>query len=195
VIWWLKARLTHTVLAGGLAGFMVLTCCAQGRYMVLPGLAQVGQNNVMLVFFTPLFVVGTLAHCLDSRLASAETSGVRRVPWLDTALVVATIAIVLAFTGAGDRMLHSWAVFQTGRDVVFLMGLMLAARPFSGRAGIMVPLAWVFAVVYFGRIDGLHYHAWAVTAQPSHSVSAAVATGIAFIVGILLNQFVPRKSL
>jgi hypothetical protein len=194
VIWWLKARLTHTVLTGGVAAFMALTCCVQGRTMVLPAFAQVGHNNVLLAFFTPLLLVGTLAHCLDSRLASAEVSGVRRVPWLDSTLILATMAAVLAFTGVGGSVLGSWAVFEAGRGVVFLTGLMLISRTFAGRAGIMVPLAWVFAVAFFGRVDGLHFHAWAVTAQPTHSVSAAVVTGIALVAGILLNQFVPRKS-
>jgi hypothetical protein len=116
---------------------------------------------------------------------------------MDTGLILATVATILVASDAGSRLLGTDVVLETGRDVAFLTGLMLAARAFSGRAGIIVPLAWVFAVIFFGhRIGtGLRFHAWAVTAQPSHSVSAAVATGIAFVVGILLNQFVPRKSL
>lgn len=194
MIWWLKARLAHTVLVAGIASFTVLTLAVQDRSTILPSFTISGGNNVLLAFFTPLLVVGTLAHCLDSRLPSAELTGVRPVPWMDTALIAAAMTAVLALSATGGALLDSGAVHQAGRSTLFLTGLMLIARVFVGRAGIMLPLAWLLAVVFFGRVTGRQYHSWAVTAQSAHSVPAAVAAVLALAVGTGLTQIVPRKA-
>jgi hypothetical protein len=195
VTWWIKARLVHTVLAGGLVAFMALTLALQDASVVLPSFTVTAGNSVVLAFFTPLLVVGTLAQCLDSRLASAELTGTRPVPWMDTALIAAAMATVLAFTSVAGAALGSGAVLQAGRNTVFLTGLLLIARAFAGRAGIMLPLVWIFAVVFFGRLTGTHYRSWAVTALPAHTVHAAVAAVLGIVIGTGLNQLASRKTL
>jgi hypothetical protein len=174
--------------------FIVLTLAVQDRSMILPSFTISGGNNVFLAFFTPLLVVGTLAQCLDSRLASAELTGIRPVPWMDTALITAAMTAVLILTGTGGALLDAGAVYQAGRSTLFLTGLMLIARVFVGRAGIMLPLAWLFAVICLGRVTGVQYHSWAVTAQPASSVPAAVAAVLALVVGTGLTQIVSRKA-
>lgn len=194
VTWWLKTRLVHTVLTGGLLAFTALTLTFQDTAVLLPSLSINAGNTVVLASFTPLLIAGALAQCLDSRLVAAELTGTRPVYWMDTGLVTATMAVVTAVTWTGGTLLDSPAIHQTGRNTLFLTGLMLAARAFAGRAGIMAPLAWIFAVIFLGRRTATDFHPWAVTGLPIDTRHAAAAAALALVLGTVLNQLLHQRT-
>lgn len=195
MIWWLKARRVHPVLTLAVGAFVLLTFVFRDNAVVLPSFSVSAGNNVVLSFFTPLIVVGAIGQCLDARLPSAELTGLRPVGWMDTGLALAAVSAVLVGSGAAWLSLDSGAALQAGRNTLFLTGLMLLGRGFVGRAAIVLPLVWVFAVVFFGRKTGAAYHAWAVTGlEASHQYAAALAAAT-FVVGVSVNQYTSRTAL
>lgn len=194
MIWWLRVRRVHPVLTASVGAFLLLTCVLRDNAVVLPAISVSSGNSVALAFFTPLLVVGAVGQCLDARLLSAELTGLRPVRWMDTALVVAATSVVLAGAMAAATLLDATAAAQAGRNTAFLAGLLLLGRGFVGRAAIMTPLCWVFAVVFFGRESGTSYHGWAVTGQGASSVSAAVVAAVVFAAGLLVNHYLSRKA-
>ncbi|MFF4792224.1 hypothetical protein ACFY2M_21185 [Streptomyces sp. NPDC001276] len=194
MIWWLKTRLAHTVLAFGLAAFVVLTFLFQDGTVVLPAISVTAGNTVLLSGFTPLLVVGALVQCLDSRLAAAEATGTRPVALLDTGLVTAAIAAVLALTAAGGLLLDCPAVVMAGRNTLFLAGLALSGRGWMGRSSIVLPTAWIFLVVLVGHRTADDFFPWAVTGLALGSSIAAVAAVAAFLLGAALNHHMTTRQ-
>jgi hypothetical protein len=187
VIWWLKARRVHPILTLGLGAFAAVALVVQDSAVLLPALTLSNGNLAQVALFVPMIVVGPLAQVLDNRLLSSEVSGVRRVRWMDTALITVTMAAALAVAGIGGWATGSEGVLTAGRNTCLLAGLMLCARAFVSRSGIVLPLAWIFAVVFFGRKTGTSYYEWAVTALPSGSVLAAVCAAVALVLGLVLT--------
>lgn len=187
MIWWLKTRRVHPYLTFGILAFAAITLLMQDTTIVLPALSLSTGNNVVLAFFSPVIVVGTLAQVLENRLTSAEESGTRPVRWMDTALIASATGTALAVTTVGGWITHSDNVVAAGRNVCFLAGMMLCARFFVRRSGVVLPLAWIFVVILLGRKTGVVYHEWALTAQPpGHGPAAAAAAGI-LALGLLLT--------
>lgn len=194
MIWWLRVRRAHTVLAGSVGVFLLLMCLVRDNDIVLPAFSLGADNDVALAAFPPLLVAGGLAHCLDSRLASAELSGLRPVRWMDSALVVAASGAVLGGAAGAGVLLDSGAAAQAGRNAAFLTGLLLLGRGFTGRSAVVLPVAWVFVVVFFGRASAHSYHGWAVTGQAASSGSAAAVTAAVFAAGAAVNHYLSRKA-
>lgn len=193
MIWWLRVRRVHPVLTASVGAFLLLTCVLRDNAVVLPAISVSSGNSVALAFFTPLLVVGAVGQCLDARLVSAELTGLRPVAWMDTALVTVAMGVVLTGAAAAATLLDATAAAQAGRNAAFLTGLLLSVRGFFGRAAIMLPLCWVFAVVFFGRESAASYHGWAVTGQGASSVYAAVLASVAFAAGLVVNHYLARK--
>lgn len=187
MIWWLKARRVHPFLTLGMGSFVAAILVVQDSTVLLPALTLSVGNLTQVAFFTPVIVVGALAQTLDNRLLSAEVSGIRRVRLMDTALITVTMAVALTATGIGGWVSGSEGVLTSGRNTCFLAGLMLCARAFVRRSGVVLPLAWIFAVIFFGRKTGTSYYEWAVTALPSGSVLAAVCAATALALGLVLT--------
>jgi hypothetical protein len=194
VIWWLRVRRVHSVLTASVGVFLLLTCVLGDDDILLPAFSVSVGNSVALASFTPLLVVGAVGQCLDARLASAELTGLRPIRWMDTALVAVATGIVLAGSAAAATLLDSTTAAQAGRNTAFLTGLLLLGRGSVGRAAIMTPLCWVFAVVFFGRESAAAYHGWAVTGQGASSASAAVAAAVVFAAGLVVNHYLSRKA-
>ncbi|MFE4215322.1 hypothetical protein [Streptomyces sp. NPDC056844] len=194
MIWWLKARLAHTVLAPCLAAFTLLTFLFQDGTVVLPAISVTAGNTVLLAGFTPLLVVGALVQCLDSRLEAAEATGTRRVAHLDTALAAGTVAAVMALTAAGGLLLDSPAVVTAGRNTLFLTGLALCARGWMGRSSVVLPTAWIFLVVLVGHRTADDFFPWAVTGHALHSPVAAVAAVTCALLGIALDHVMTTRQ-
>ncbi|WP_051741879.1 hypothetical protein [Streptomyces xylophagus] len=194
MIWWLKTRLVHTVLACGVAAFGLLTFLFQDGTVVLPAISVTAGNTVLLAGFTPLLVVGALVQSLDSRLTTAEVTGTRPVAWLDTGLVVVTMITVAALTAVGGFLLDSPAVVAAGRNSLFLTGLALCARGWTGRSSIVFPTAWIFLVVLVGHRTADDFFPWAVTGLALGSSTAAVAAGASLLLGISLNHHMTTRQ-
>ncbi|MGP3951371.1 hypothetical protein [Streptomyces sp. 7N604] len=177
----------HPYLTCGMLAFAAITLLVQDSTVLLPAITLSVGNPTVLAFFTPVIVVGTLAEVLDNRLISAEESGTRPVRWMDTALIAAAMGAATAVSVMGGWATGSEAVLAAGRNTCFLVGMMLCARFFVRRSGIILPLAWIFAVVFFGRRTGTTYYEWALTAQPHGSVLAAASAAAALALGLLLT--------
>jgi hypothetical protein len=187
MIWWLKARRVHPFLTIGMVAYTAAALLVQDITILLPVFTLSTSGLTQLAFFTPVIVIGTLAQVLDNRLISAETSGVRRIRLMDTALISATITTILLVTTVGAWITGSEAVLTTGRNTCFLIGLMLCARALANRAGIILPLAWIFIVIFFGRKTSTSYYEWAITAQPAASLFPAACAFVALGLGLLLT--------
>lgn len=188
MIWWLKVRRVHPLLTLGMVAFAVATFAVQDTAIVLPALSLSIGNVTQLAFFTPVIVVAVLAQVLDNRLLSAEASGIRKVRWLDASLIAVTVCFSLALAAVGGWVTGSEAVVSSGRNVCVLTGLMLCARAFVRRSGIVIPLAWIFVVIFFGRKTGTSYYEWAVTAQPADDLLSAACAAAAIAIGLVLTH-------
>ncbi|MET9774224.1 hypothetical protein ABZ023_08100 [Streptomyces sp. NPDC006367] len=191
--WWLRVRLVPTVLMSALAGYTLLLLTVRDGTVILPAISVNAGNTVPLAFFLPLLVAGPLAHCLDSRQPHAELTGIRRTAWRDTVLAAASTAAALALTGLVHAVTSADVTLQTGRNTLFLTGLMLTARAVLGRAGIVVPLGWVFAVILLGRRTSSTFHSWAVTALPPGTGHATAAAALSVTAGVAATFITARK--
>lgn len=188
MIWWLKTRRVHPYLSCGMLAFTAITLLVQDSTVLLPTITLSVGAPTVLAFFTPVIVVGALAQVLDNRFVSAEESGTRPVRWMDAALIAAAVGATMTVSVVGGWATGSEAVLTAGRNTCFLVGLMLSARSFVRRSGIILPLAWILAVVFFGRKTGTTYHEWAVTALPFDNVLAAVCAAAALVLGLALTH-------
>lgn len=188
MIWWIKTRRIHPILTCGILVFAVTTMLLQDSAVMLPAISISIGAPTALAFFTPVVIVGTLAQTLDNRFTSAEDSGIRPTRWMDTLLIVATVATVVVIALVGGWITGSSAVLQAGRNTCFLVGLMLGARAFIQRSGIILPLAWIFIVVFAGRRTGSDYHGWAITALPASAPHAVATAAVVLGFGIFLNH-------
>ncbi|MFE3514755.1 hypothetical protein [Streptomyces sp. NPDC059166] len=194
MIWWLKTRLAHTVLAPGLAVFVLLTFLFQDGTIVLPAISVTAGNSVLLSGFSPLLVVGALVQCLDSRLTAAEAAGVRPVARLDTGLVLGVLAAVVALTASGAVLLDSPGVAMAGRNTLFLTGLALCGRGRLGRSSVVLPTAWIFLVVLVGHRTAEDFFPWAFTGLALASPTAALAAGAMSLAGVAVNHYMTSRQ-
>ncbi|WP_399088938.1 hypothetical protein ACGH2B_15100 [Streptomyces sp. BBFR2] len=191
MLWWLKARRALIVLPVALAVYLLYVLASRDTFVALPSL--VGGSNVVLSSFAPVPVVAGLAVVLSARLPAAEVSGTRRVARWDTALVTAVVltAVVLGLllvplTGATQAA-------AAGRNTAFLTGLFLCARTVTGPRGVLVPVAWLMAVVLLGfRASGDPYP-WTVVPEPPGAPHAALGAAVLFLAGIATLPRMSRK--
>lgn len=193
MIWWLKVRLAPTVLAAALVGYTLLLLVVRDGVVILPAISVNAGNTVPLASFLPLLVAGPLAHCLDSRQPHAELTGTRRTAWMDTSLAAAAMGVVLAMTVLVSVVTEADATWQAGRNTLFLTGLMLTARAGLGRAGVAIPLLWIFAVILLGRRTSSAFHAWAVTALAPGTRHATAAAALSITIGVAATYITARK--
>jgi hypothetical protein len=194
MIWWLKARLVHPLLTGGLLAFTLLSLVFQDGTILLPAVSINAGNTVLLTTFTPIIVAAVLVRCLDARLPSAEMTGMRAIPWMDSGLIIATLAVAVGAAWVGGELLNSTGVYLAGRNALFMTGLMLCARSIVGRASIVVPTAWIFIVIFLGHRTATAYYPWAITGLGIESRLAATAATAAFLLGTGLNQRLTRNK-
>ncbi|WP_223732919.1 hypothetical protein [Streptomyces purpurogeneiscleroticus] len=191
-MWWLKARRVPTVLTAAFASFVALMFLVQNTVVVLPSF--VGRPQVALSFFVPIPLVAGLMLCLESRIASAENSGVRSVALLDAALVAATMAAsVLASVSAG-LLLHAPQTATTGRNALFLTGLMLCGRAVVGQQAVMLPVAWLLLVVFVGFRNTGDAYPWTIVPEPVGALHALIGAVLMFVIGALTQLYFPRKT-
>ncbi|MBT2488247.1 hypothetical protein J7E96_06865 [Streptomyces sp. ISL-96] len=195
MIWWLKARQAHFVLPAGIAGLAVLTLVFHDVSARLPSISLSNGTETQVLLFAPVVVVAAVARCLDSRLPAAESSGIRRVRLLDTALIVAFVLAAILVGCAVGALFSSAAAWTSGRNTAFLTGLMLCARALVGRPAVMVPLGWVMTVVLVGFRTWDAPYFWAIVPEPFAAPHAAIATVLVFAAGVVAQLRTTRSEL
>lgn len=183
---WLLARRAHIYIPGSLALFGLLVWTLREEYADLPSFFMGGGGSVPLLFIAPIPVCVALAATLDSRMESAESSGVRPTVALDLGLITLTVASAASIGIFVHSLDHSATALAAGRNTAFLVGLMLAARVFTREAASMVPAAWVLLVAVIGYGDGHRPRVWAVIARDGQDLPAFAISVITFGVGAVL---------
>ncbi|MGW2698808.1 hypothetical protein [Streptomyces sp. NPDC001340] len=177
--WWLKTRRTFTVLTALTTVAMGLSVWIGGESVLLPSFFSNSQQAVLTVFL-PVPVVAALSLCLDSRLAGFETAAVRFMPARDALLVLAAVAGCTVLAGA------CWSAtgMAVARNVAFLTGLTLMARPWARQAAVMIPVTWIALVVFFSRRPYPDPDPWTVLPEPASAVHAVAAASMALAAGL-----------
>lgn len=184
MIWWLKARQAHVVLPASLAGLAALTLAFQDTTALLPSISLSGGTQTQVMTFVAIVPVAAVARCLDSRLPAPEISGIRPVRRLDTLLVLSVVAASLLVGFAIGALTGSSAAWAVGRNTAFLTGLMLCFHALFGTPAVMVPVAWVMAVVLVGYRTFTDPYFWAIVPEPLGAPHAAIAAALALAAGI-----------
>ncbi|WP_262061409.1 hypothetical protein [Streptomyces sp. STR69] len=191
--WWVKARGAHSTLVVGFLAFLFLVTGIREGSAVLPSFIG-GTDPVPLMLFVPLPLIVGLVMCLESRLATAEVSGVRRVELFDAALSLSVIAVALLSSWFVSAFTASPHAAAAGRNTAFLAGVTLLARSLFGQPAVMVPVAWLMIVVLFGFETGHRPRAWTVVPESVNSVHAAVASAAACVIGVAAQIISSRKT-
>ncbi|MFJ4922268.1 hypothetical protein [Streptomyces sp. NPDC088725] len=193
MMWWFKARRAHPVLTAAFGAFVLLLMVFQDNSVVLPSLTG-GATQVVLTLFIPIPLVAALAMCLDSRLFSAESTGVRAVTYLDGGLVVGVAGSAVLTSALIGAILGDPAIMAAGRNVVFLTGLMLIARVLLGQPGTLLPMAWVLVVCLCGFRPGNDAYPWTIIPEPLGAPHAAAAAALMFGAGLAVQIRIARNS-
>ncbi|GGU07485.1 hypothetical protein [Nocardioides albus] len=192
MILWIRARRVAAVLGTGLV--LIAFAAALFTDVSAPLVSwTVSHQTVPVLTFAPLILAATLALCLESRLPEAELTSIRPVPILDTLLITTALAGTLAITGVGYLLTHADEALVLARNTVFLTGLMLAARSFTARGGIVVATGWVLVVILVGHRTPTEFFSWAVTGLPIGAWHATIAAVVAITLGVLLTYLTARK--
>lgn len=191
MMWWIKARRVPTFLVGMLAVFAVLVFAVQNTSVFLPSIT--GKSQVALSLFVPIPLVAGIMLCLESRVAAAEISGVRSIPLLDVALTTGTMAIATVTSVVAGLVVDAPQAAATGRNTLFLTGLMLCGRAALGQRAVMLPVAWLFLVVLVGFRSSGDPYPWTIVPEPTGALHAAVGAALAFVAGALVQLYTSRK--
>lgn len=190
-MWWLKARRVPTVLAAMLVTFVVLVFVVQNTFVLLPSFT--GRSQVALSLFVPIPLIAGLMLCLESRIAPAEDSGVRSVALLDAALITAAIGTAVVTSVVAGLVLDAPQAGTAGRNALFLTGLMLCGRAVMGQRAVMIPVAWLFFVVFIGFRPTGDPYPWTIVPEPAGALHAVVGAVLAFLTGTLVQLYTSRK--
>jgi hypothetical protein len=112
---------------------------------------------------------------------------------MDAFLLSSAVAAAVGIAGAAYAITHIDEALVLARNTLFLTGLMLIARSFIARGGIVVATGWVLIVILVGRRTPAEYFPWAVTGLPIGSPHATIAAGAAITLGVLLTFLTARK--
>ncbi|AZM47662.1 hypothetical protein DMB38_19385 [Streptomyces sp. WAC 06738] len=182
---WMFARRAHIYMPGSLALFGFLAWTLREEYAELPSFLMGGGGSVPLLCIAPIPACAALAMMLDSRMESAEASGVRPIVALDLGLIALTVALAASIGVLFHSLDHSDTSLAAGRNTAFLVGLMLVARAFTKEGAAMVPAAWVLLVAVVGYGDGHRPRVWAVIARDGQDPFAFAISVMTFAVAIL----------
>ncbi|MFG2760690.1 hypothetical protein [Streptomyces wuyuanensis] len=188
---WLKARRARATLLAGWGAFVVLLALLHDTRAILPSLT--GTAQVALSLFAPVVLIAALMLCLESRLPAAELSAVRRVAILDTVLIVAAMAAALLGSAAVSVLTGAPQAATAGRNTLFLTGLMLCGKAVLGQPGVMVPVAWLLAVVGGGYRSSGDPYPWTIVPEPLGAWHAAAGAVLVFALGVAVELRTVRR--
>jgi hypothetical protein len=175
--WWIKARRAHTHVTVATVVFGVLTAMVGNQTVFLPAITTGSTVSARLELFVPVIVTAVLMTCLESRLQAPEVSGTRGIPSLDATLTISVMAVCVALAYAAGQP-------AAGRNTLFLAGLMLTTRTIIGQAAVMVPIAWLLAVIFVGYRTPSDPYPWTVVPEPANAPHAAGAALVMLAVGL-----------
>jgi hypothetical protein len=190
--WWIKARQVVPVLGAGLIAIAVAAWLFTDVSASLVSWT-VSHQTVPVLTFAPLILAAALAFSLDSRLPEAEVTAIRPVSTMDTFLISSAVAGALIIAGTAYAATHIDEALVLARNTLFLTGLMLIARSFIARGGIVVATGWVFVVILVGRRTPVEYFPWAITGLPIGTPHATITAVAAITLGVLLTFLTARK--
>ncbi|MFB7495270.1 hypothetical protein ACFC09_11285 [Streptomyces sp. NPDC056161] len=191
MIFWLKTRRAHTVLPASFGAFIGLVAFVGDVTVFLPSLG--GSHQVALSLFAPIPLVAGLAFCLESRIAAAEISAVRVVARMDIGLILITAVSSVAIGALVHQITRSSQADITGRNFVFMTGLMLCGRVFFGERAVLVPVMWTLSVVMAGFRPTGDAYPWTIIPETAGTLFAAFAAFLIFAIGILAHLYNSRK--
>ncbi|MER6119756.1 hypothetical protein E6R60_05545 [Streptomyces sp. A0642] len=189
--WWIGARRAGITVPLALAVFLLPLLAVQNTEVALPGI--VGTPRVALTVFVPVPLVACLMHLLESRVPAPEDSGVRPVARYDALLVTAVAAAALCCALLVAAVSDTQQAAATGRNVLFLAGLLLLGRAVFGPSAVLVPVAWLVLVVGIG-FRGNVPRAWTIVPEAARDVPAAIVSLLVFAAGLTVLIFAPRKA-
>ncbi|MFJ7423731.1 hypothetical protein ACIQXD_34775 [Streptomyces uncialis] len=160
---------------------------AHDRYAQMPSLLAGGSSPVFLMQMTPLIVTSALAYCLAQGVPEIEATTLRKVRVLDAALATVLVAVVVLVSLSTGIVADSQEATMTGRNTLFLTGLMLLARSLHDQAASAVPVGWVFAVMFAGYRDFHRPWPWAVTLHPANYVPTLALCLLVFGTGLAVH--------
>ncbi|MGW2410124.1 hypothetical protein ACWCXK_37245 [Streptomyces sp. NPDC001739] len=163
--------------------FVLLMLAVGERTVLLPSI-MAGVHPVALLMFTPVPVVVGLVMCLDSRLPSAEASGIRPTHLMDAALSGAAVTGAIALSLVIGTLIGSDQVIAAGRNTTFLVGIALCVRALAGQPAVMAPVGWIMLVVFFGCRTSSDFYPWTILPEPLNAGHAAAGASLAFVAGI-----------
>lgn len=180
----MKARQILPVLVPSLIAFTLIVSVGHDAVFMMPSLLSVGGRPVFLTQAMPLIVTAGLAYGLAQTLPEAEAVATRNVRKLDLALTVVTVALTGAVGLVVGASTGSEEASATGRNVLFLTGFMLIARAVRPSAASLIPVSWVFIVIFVGYRDFNRPWPWAVTLHPAGFMPTFVLSLFVFACGL-----------
>lgn len=193
MIWWFKARQAHTHLPLAVFALLSLVMAVQDLHIVLPSFSLTGESKLPLMLFVPIPLLAGLTVCLESRLPAAELTGTRRIPVLDLALSVGTVAVAQATGSAVGHWYGTVHPEQLGRNTAFLLGLMLCGRALWGRPAAMLPVLWATAVTMVGFRSPQDPYPWTVIPEASGTWYATTGAALMVLVGLAAQFLTARR--
>ncbi|WJV48578.1 hypothetical protein [Streptomyces flavofungini] len=185
--WWFKARRIWSVLVPCLVAFALVVAGFHGVAVEFPSLLVGGSNDFLLMLLAPVLVTSGLLLCLSSRLEEGEAVAWRPVSRYDTVLIVAAGAFAVAVGCAVGQSSGSDDAWSTGRNTLFLTGLMLLVHTVAPQGAVAVPVGWIFTVVFVG-FDQFHRpYPWTVLPRSPSDLPAFTAALVAFTAGLVAH--------
>ncbi|GGR67420.1 hypothetical protein GCM10010252_01440 [Streptomyces aureoverticillatus] len=184
MIWWFKARRVWAVLVPCMALFAAVVAGFNGVAVEFPSLLVGGSNDFLVMLLAPVPVTSGLLLSLSSRLEEGEAAAWRPVSRYDTVLVLVTGAFAIVVGGVAGQASGSDDAWSTGRNTLFLIGLMLLVHAVAPQGAVAVPVGWIFMVVLIGFDRFHHPYPWTVLPQPPTDPPAFAAALVTFAAGL-----------
>ncbi|MES4907324.1 MULTISPECIES: hypothetical protein [unclassified Streptomyces] len=185
--WWLKVRRAHILAPTTIILFTVLVAVVGDRTMVLPTFTAGSTAGTRVMLFVPVAITVGVMACLEARLPAPELASTRHVPLLDAGLALTVVSTCVC---------TAYALGQptAGRNALFLTGLMLCARPLVGQKAVMMPVAWLLAVLFVGYRTPQDSYPWAILPEPAGAAHATAIAVVAFTIGLASLLRSPRNT-
>ncbi|MFB6873952.1 hypothetical protein [Streptomyces sp. NPDC056323] len=165
----------------------------QGKTLSLPSILSGTSNSFLLTLIAPIPICATLVESLESRVSSQEETGLRNVPLLDAGLSLASAGVAVVSALGVSVTLDTSSAITAGRNAAFLIGLTLLARSVIGRTATMIPVVWIFCVVFFGYKNPQQPYFWTVLPENFNNPYAAAAAFISLSAGLAAQILWPPR--
>lgn len=182
-------RARHANIGGPALVLMLIPGLLAGGVAVsLPSLVHTLDSSVPIILLLPLIGMMVVAWCLDTGDPVNEYLAVRSVQLLDAA-AIAVLSGSFLVVGLADRLLiDSDTGFTFTRNLLGYLGLMLIGRQVVGRnLSVLLPLAFVLAVMLIGRYANGSSRWWAWPLAPPHLSHTWLFAGGLLVIGLFLT--------